>query len=181
MRLLVKPPCSPTLTDLPPIPNDIAFAPNGDAYVTDSFQATIWRIPKGGGAPMVWFQDSRFASAYIGVNGLRFNPAGTRVYVSVTTDLLGAASIYSLPLVDKPAKGQLALFHRFGLAELPDGFTFGSTGDLHIAMASPLSPGVLVLRPDATVKSRLGNPQGRLTDPTTAPRTSPSTEPGASC
>jgi hypothetical protein len=55
---LVKAPCSPTVLDLPPLPNDIAFAPNGDAYVTDSMQATIWRVPKGGGAPKVWYQQA---------------------------------------------------------------------------------------------------------------------------
>jgi len=38
---IVNAPCSPTVLDLPPLPNDIAFAPNGDAYVTDSMQATI--------------------------------------------------------------------------------------------------------------------------------------------
>jgi hypothetical protein len=45
-------PCSPTVLDLPPLPNDIAFAP------TDSMQATIWRIPKGGGTPKIWFQST---------------------------------------------------------------------------------------------------------------------------
>ena len=84
---LVSAPCSPTVADLPALPNDIAFAPNGDAYVTDSTQATIWRIPKGGGTPKIWYQDSRFASPYIGTNGLRLSPDGTRVFVTVTTDV----------------------------------------------------------------------------------------------
>ena len=69
-------PCSPTPFDAPALPNDIAFAPNGDAFVTDSLQATIWRIPRGGGTPKVWRQDSRFASPGIGVNGLRLNRTG---------------------------------------------------------------------------------------------------------
>mgnify|MGYP000379069265 CR=1 FL=1 len=49
--LLVQAPCSPTLVDLPALPNDLVFTASGDAYVTDSFQATIWRVPAGGGAP----------------------------------------------------------------------------------------------------------------------------------
>jgi hypothetical protein len=43
----------------PPAPlliNDLAFDKNGYLYVTDSFQATIWRVPPGGGAPQVWFR-----------------------------------------------------------------------------------------------------------------------------
>jgi sugar lactone lactonase YvrE len=166
---LVNAPCSPTVLDLPPLPNDIAFAADGDAYVSDSMQATIWRIPKGGGAAKIWYQDSRFASPYIGTNGLRLNPAGTRVYVTVTVDMLAAASVYSLPLVAKPTAGQLSLFHRFAAGELPDGIAFGSTGDLYVAMASPLGAGVAILRPDGTVAARLTNPQGSLVAPYDGP------------
>jgi len=179
--ILVGPPCSPTPVDLPPLPNDIAFAPNGDAYVTDSMQATIWRIPKGGGTPQIWFQDSRFASPYIGVNGLRLNPAGTRVYVSVSTDLLARASIYSLPLVAKPTAGQLALFHRFAVGDLPDGLAFGSSGDLYVAMASPTTAGVSILRPDGRCAPGWATRREACWSPTTDPRTSPSTAPGGSC
>lgn len=166
---LVNAPCSPTVLDLPPLPNDIAFAPNGDAYVTDSMQATIWRIPKGGGAPKIWFQSSKFASPYIGTNGLRLNPAGTRVYLTVTVDMLGAASVYSLPLVASPAAGQMELVHRFALGELPDGIAFGATGDLYVSMASPTAPGVMILRPDGTKRAQLSNPQGSLNAPYDGP------------
>ena len=162
-------PCSPTPANQPPIPNDIAFAPDGSAYVTDSMQATIWRIPPGGGAPQIWFQDERLASPYIGVNGLRLSPAGDRVFVTVTVDLQGNPSIYSLPLVAKPTASQLTLFHRFDAGELPDGIAFGSTGDLYVAMAGPGSSGVLILRPDGTQRARLGNPQGSLTEPYDGP------------
>ena len=166
---LVTAPCSPTVADLPALPNDIAFAPNGDAYVTDSMQATIWRIPKGGGTPKIWYQDSRFASPYIGTNGLRLSPDGTRVFITVTTDMLGAASVYSLPRVAKPSAGQLSLFHRFAAGELPDGIAFGATGDLYVAMATATAPGVMILRPDGTKRARLTNPQGSLTAPYDGP------------
>jgi hypothetical protein len=45
----------------PPAPlllNDLAFDEHGYVYVTDSFQATIWRVPPGGGAPQVWYSSS---------------------------------------------------------------------------------------------------------------------------
>lgn len=165
---LVNAPCSPTVADLPALPNDIAFAPNGDAYVTDSMQATIWRIPKGGGTPKIHYQDSRFASPYIGTNGLRLNPAGTHLYITVTVDMLGAASVYTLPLAN-PAKNELKLFHRFGLGELPDGIAFGAAGDLYVAMASPLAPGVMKLNAAGTKVAQLTNPQGSLTSPYDGP------------
>jgi sugar lactone lactonase YvrE len=166
---LVNPPCSPTITDAPPLPNDIAFAPNGDAYVSDSMQATIWRIPKGGGVAKIWYQDSKFASPYIGTNGLRVNPAGTQIYLTVSVDTLGEASIYSLPLDDKPAGDQLDRFYRFAAGELPDGIAFGSTGKLYVAMASPIGAGIMIFNSDKSVAARLTNPQGSLIEPYDGP------------
>jgi sugar lactone lactonase YvrE len=165
---LVNAPCSPTVVDLPPLPNDIAFAPNGDAYVTDSMQATIWRIPKGGGTPKIFFQSDAFASPYIGANGLRLNPAGTKLYITVTVDMLGAASVYTLPIAT-PAKSELKLLHRFALGELPDGVAFGASGDLYVAMASPTAPGVMKLDGAGTKVAQLTNPQGSLTAPYDGP------------
>lgn len=169
VALAVGPPCSPTPLNQPPIPNDIAFAPDGSAYVSDAMQATIWRLPPGGGTPRIWFQDRRFASPYIGVNGLRVHPSGTRIYVTVTADLRGRASVYSLPLVETPVASQLDLFHRFAAGDLPDGMAFGAAGDLYVAMASPLGPGVSVLRSEGTERARLSNPSGSLTAPYDGP------------
>ncbi len=153
-------PCSPTPFDAPALPNDIAFAPNGDAFVTDSLQATIWRIRRGGGTPQVWRQDARFASASIGINGIRFNRSATRLFVTVTSDLTGKASVYSMwRLPYLPAFGPLKLEHSFEPDEFPDGIAFGEHGDLFVSMASPAEPGVIVLRLDGTVKAQLTNPQ----------------------
>lgn len=155
--LLVKAPCSPTLLDLPPLPNDLVFTANGDAYVTDSFQATIWRVPAGGGAPQIWFQDARFASAYIGVNGIRLDPTRTRLFVSVSLDLLTRGRIYSLPLIAKPGPADLSLFHTFAPGDSPDGLAFGATGKLHVAVALPTSSGVVVLHPGGGEERRVTN------------------------
>lgn len=150
-------PCSPTLLDLPPIPNDIAFDALGRAYVTDSTQATIWRVPAGGGTPQIWFQAYRLASEYIGVNGLRLNQARTKVFFTVTSDLLGRSFVYTLPLVDKPTASQLQVFHQYGPGDLPDGIAFGASGRLYVAMAAPLGSGVSVLAPNGVQVLRLRN------------------------
>ena len=150
-------PCSPTLTNLPSIPNDIAFDPAGNAYVTDSMQATIWKVPAGGGAPTIWFQDMRFASPYIGTNGLRLNPARTHVFVTVTTDLLGRGTVDTLPLVAAPQKSDLKVFHRYAGGDLPDGIAFGASGLLYVAMATPTRSGVSILSPGGIEIARLQN------------------------
>lgn len=167
--LIVRPPCSPTPDDRGPVMNELAFAPDGDAYFSDSLQATIWRVPRGGGTPRIWFQDSRLATTFVGVNGLRIDPTGRRMYLAVSLDVLGASLIYSLPLVDKPAAGQLRLFHRLPVGDGPDGIAFGARGDLYVAIGSPHSSGVVILRPDGTQRARLRNPPGALLAPFQGP------------
>ncbi|HEV3470784.1 MAG TPA: SMP-30/gluconolactonase/LRE family protein [Pyrinomonadaceae bacterium] len=152
------PPCSPTAADAPALPNDIAFDEAGNAYVTDSMQATIWRVPAGGGAPQIWFQDPRLDSPYVGVNGVRLSPDRSEVFLSVTTDLLGGAYIYTLPLTAAPQPADLSVFHQFTGADLPDGIAFGKSGNLYVTVATPLASGITVLRPDGTEAARLRNP-----------------------
>ncbi|MGI8809481.1 MAG: SMP-30/gluconolactonase/LRE family protein [Acidimicrobiales bacterium] len=169
--LLVLPgtPCSPTLVDMPPLPNDIAFDNAGNAYVTDSMQATIWRVRAGGGAPQIWFQDSRLASEYIGVNGLRLNPARTHVYFTVTTDLLGQGWVYRLP-VKNPTAGALEVVHHYAMGEGPDGIAFGENGHLYVALAVPYQSGISVLRViDGVEEARFTNPLGSPINPYDSP------------
>ena len=166
----VVPPCSPTPFDAPPLPNDIAFAPDGDAYVTDSLQATIWRVPKGGGTAKIWRQSPAFASASIGVNGLRLNPAANSVYVTVTADLANQASVYRMPLAPKQQVApNLTLVLKFAPSEQPDGIAFGKFGKLFVAMADPIAPGVMILKPNGTIQTKLTNAQPNTTDPYDGP------------
>ncbi len=172
--LAVRPPCSPTPTDAPALPNDIAFDEAGNAYVTDSMQATIWRVPAGPvptgvRTPDVWFQDSRLASTYIGTNGIRLNPARTEAYITVTTDLLQRSFVYRLPLVSDPDARDLKAFHQYGPDALPDGIAFGRSGLLYVAIASPGASGVSVLDTGGTEVVRLSNPPLSLFAPYDSP------------
>lgn len=132
--------CSPGSKSLPALPNDIAFDEDGYAYVTDSYQATIYRIPPGGGAPEIWFQSEALAGYFdlVGVNGIRVSPDGARVFftVSFSADAPWEGRIYSLPRTDAPAPEDLVLEHVFDGFEGPDGFAFGETGDLYVALAA---------------------------------------------
>ena len=162
----VAPPCSPTVFDAPPLGNDIAFDEDGNLYETDSFQATIWRIPPGGGQPQIWFQDSRLDTPF-GPNGLRLSPDRTKIYFAVTADAVGqfgqflGGKIYTLPLVANPTAAQLQVFHEYN-GEAPDGIAFAKSGLLYVALAAPFNSGVSILNPDGTEAARLHNDQ----DPT---------------
>ena len=157
-------PCSPTAVDAPPLPNDIAFDSNGNLYLTDSFQATIWRIPSGGGQPQIWFQDSRLDTPF-GANGLRLSPDESTIYFAVTAEGVGpfgnflGGKIYTLPLVNSPSAGDLATFFQYN-GEAPDGIAFGKSGKLYVALAAPFNSGISILSPDGVETGRLTNPVG---------------------
>jgi sugar lactone lactonase YvrE len=147
----------------PSLLNDLAFDGDGNLYVTDSFQATVYRIPPGGGAPVVWFTDGRLAgepAVPFGVNGIRIDKNNKNVYVSVTAEngtLDGV--IYRLPLAS-PTAASLEEFHRYPFAPpfppAPDGIAFGKSGKLYVALAGTSQ--ISVLRPDGTEEARYSGP-----------------------
>jgi len=150
----------------PSLLNDLAFDDDGNLYVTDSFAATIYKIPAGGGAPVVWFTDPALAgnpAIPFGVNGIRIDKNNKKVYVSVTVDTDFDGKIYRLPLVDNPNANDLELFASLGFTG-PDGIAFGKSGKLYITQA--LSNSITVLNPDSSVDAFYTGP---ALDPQGAP------------
>lgn len=142
----------------PSLLNDLAFDGAGNLYVTDSFAATIYKIPVGGGAATVWFTDPALAGHPLipfGVNGIRIDKNNKHVYVSVTVDATFNGVIYRLPLVASPAAADLEVFASLGFTG-PDGIAFGKSGKLYVAEA--LSSTIKVLNPDGSVNAVYGGP-----------------------
>jgi sugar lactone lactonase YvrE len=150
-------PSSPTTVDHSPLPNDLAFDKAGNLFETDSFQATIWRIPAGGGTPQIWFQDSRLDSPSFGPNGIRVNPSDNKIFFSQTIDFTGQAYIYTLPLAAHPHAADLKVFHQYANGEFPDGIAFGKSGNLYVALAAPFNSGISIIDPHGAEVARLGN------------------------
>ena len=155
--------CSPTTYDAPPIVNDIVFDPQGNAYVTDSLQATIFRYAPGSGTPSIWFQSPLLeGGGFIpfGTNGIRLNPARSHVYFVVSSSVTNPAqgTIYRLPLVAAPTAGQLEVFHTYTANEIPDQLAFGAKGSLYVSLA--LSNQISVLAADGTETTRISSAPG---------------------
>ena len=138
--------------DFPPIVNDIVFDDSGNAYVTDSLQATIFRYGPNGGVPQVWFQSPLFVGGGgfpFGPNGIRLDPDRLFVYLANTTSAVDPAlgTIYRLPLVNNPQPADLEVVYDYESGEAPDQLAFGADGELYITLAfsnqiSILVPGV---------------------------------------
>jgi sugar lactone lactonase YvrE len=83
-------------------PNALAFDAAGNVYVSDSVQATIWRVPPGGGVPTPWVVDPLLATSGIppfGANGLAFNREASALFVANT----GNATVVRIPLPGGPS------------------------------------------------------------------------------
>lgn len=155
-------PCSPTAIDSPPLINDLVFDKEGNLYITDSFQATIWRVPPGGGAPKIWLQSPVLDTSF-GANGMRLDPKGKLAYFTLTFDAAGAGYVYTVPLVAKPKPSDMKVFHTYTAGAGPDGIAFGKSGKLYVALAGYNQ--ISVLGADGTEQARYSGPAANASNP----------------
>lgn len=146
------PPCSPTELDRAPLPNDVVFDDDGTMFVTDSFQATIWRIPLGG-APEVWFQHGDM-DAEFGPNCLRVSPGKEWMVFTVSGEVPIDTGRYLMrvPFGDPPQASELEIVRTFTTNDFPDGCTFGASGRLYIGLN--IQNQVIAMDPDGTEVGR---------------------------
>ena len=153
--------CSPTFIDLPPLPNEMTFDGDGNLYITDSLQATIFKVPAGGGSIQPWFSSPAFAGNLgaplpFGTNGITLAPDGASLYVVETFDPQDGSQshVYRVPLA-APVVEHVATF---GGGVTADSLVFGDSGRLYVSLAG--SSQIAVLDEDGAELARLGGPAG---------------------
>jgi sugar lactone lactonase YvrE len=153
--------CSATTTDNPPEPDYAAWAPDGSLYVTDDTQATIFRVPPGGGEGRPWLTDPRFDAIQFGLTGLALTPdrrglALTTVGSSPTVDPMAATGkLMEVGILPDGSPGPLKTLWASGVLEAPDGFAFAASGNIYVSLLGPAANQVVVL-------SRQGGEQARF-------------------
>lgn len=158
-------PCSPTFVDFPPLSNEVTFDEDGNLYITDSLQATIFRVPAGGGSVEPWFSSPLIAGNLggilpFGANGIKISPERDALFFTVSVDPADPSlgTVYRLPLVDAPTDDDLELFHTFTGGVVPDSLTFGKSGKLYVSLA--MSSQIAVLDTDGEEITRISGPSG---------------------
>jgi len=155
-------PCSPTDLDLPPLPGDLAFLEDGTAFVTDAQQATLYRVPAGGGKPEIWLQSSKQAGFFdlAGVSAVCVSPDGKSLYVTVSfcAEAPWEGRIYRIPLKTAPTDEDIELVYAFENFEAPDGLAFGQDGLLYLALS--VTNEIAIVAPETGEVSRFGGPEG---------------------
>ena len=134
--------CSDTQGDDVPLPNYLVFAEDGTMYVTDTRQALIWRVPRGGGEPEVWFTDGCLEGTF-GPNGIQFEADGETLLFAMTGTQQGGCdaapangALYQLRVLpDGSPDDHLSLFWESQPADGPDGFSIAASGNVYVALA----------------------------------------------
>lgn len=129
-------PCSPTATDRPPLGNDMTWDADGNLYISDSFQASIWKVTPDGTITQ-WFASPTIDRTF-GANGLRVGPDGTFMAVAITGPDSGtfgpverASKVIAVPFPD-PSAGTIRDLLVLPNGETTDGIAYGASGDLYV-------------------------------------------------
>ena len=106
----------------PNFANDVTIAPDGTAYVTDSFSPVIYKVTAAGAASVLVRDDLRFASPTFGLNGIAYHPNGYLIVANT-----GQGKLYKVDLQNGNAISEVG-----GTGSLPgDGLTF-LNNDLYV-------------------------------------------------
>jgi sugar lactone lactonase YvrE len=133
--------CSKSVRDLKPWPDYLVFTPDGTLYETDSLQALIWRIPKGGGKGAVWFSDDRLQSLTgppgFGPSALKLMPDLHTLIFSTVEGPTGdgdptAGRLWKLPIRADGKPGELKEFYVAQSADAPGGIAFAKSGTIYV-------------------------------------------------
>jgi sugar lactone lactonase YvrE len=133
-------PCSPAVMDQAPMPDYAAWGPDGSLYVTDYQQAVIWRVPPGGGTPVIWLADRRLDGGPFGTACLTLAPDHrSLLFDQASNGGLGAGSastgkLFRVAIEPSGGPGPLQQLWESGPADAPDGCAVAASGHIYIAL-----------------------------------------------
>lgn len=108
--------------DDPNFANDVTLAPDGTAYVTDSFSPVIYKVAPDGTASILLRDDVRFSNPGFGLNGILYHPNGYLIVANT-----GQRNLYKVDLQNGNAVSEIT-----GTGPLPgDGLSL-LNGDLYV-------------------------------------------------
>ena len=106
----------------PNFANDVTLAPDGTAYVTDSFSPVIYKVAPDGAASVLVKDDANFASPTFGLNGIAYHPDGYLIVANT-----GQGKLFKVDLINGNLVSEIT-----GTGTLPgDGLTL-LNNDLYV-------------------------------------------------
>ena len=135
-------------------PNALTFDASGNVYISDSFQATIWRTPPTGGNPTAWVVNSLLGTDGVppfGANGLAFNKAQSALFVANT----GEDTVVSIPVAGGQPGTPEVFVHSINGA---DGVVIDDADNIWVAANQ--ADEIVVLDPTGRAIAKLGDFDG---------------------
>jgi hypothetical protein len=128
-------PCQQGAEDRTPFPTAAAFDAQGNLFVADPAQDTIWRLRPGTQLPEVWFQSTSFTVGD-GPYGLALNDTAVEFTVGTTIDPAAPAAggLYRVAVTPDGSAGALTLVSVFPRGDEPGPLTIGSSGTAYIVL-----------------------------------------------
>lgn len=137
--------------------NDLTFDRAGNVYVSDSFQGIVWKVPQSGGVATIWIDDPLLRTTGVppfGANGLRFNRAGSTLFVANT----GNDTVVQIPVVGNDPGGPAKIFVQS--INGADGLLIDERDNLWVVENQ--SDDIVVLDPTGKVIAKLGDFGGAI-------------------
>lgn len=131
-----QPPCEPGVMDHKPSLSGLAFDRQGDLYITDAGQATIWKWHPGLTAPIQWYQSSDLATGD-GPAGVAVDHSGDVVFSAGTTlDVSnpGGGAIYRLAATADGTPGPRSTVASFPSGARPGALAMDASGRIYAIM-----------------------------------------------
>ena len=148
-------------TEVISFPNALTLDHEGNVYVTDSLQGSVWRIPSGGSAEL-WTQDTllepNLELSPVGANGISFRQNALLVANS------SRFSIVSISIERDGTAGEAEVFFQGELGFVPDGIAMDVHGNVYVA--NPISGVVQRLSADDMSLTVIATDVQGLDDPT---------------
>ncbi len=136
-------------------PNALTFDSLGNVYVSDSFRATIWRIPATGGAPAAWVSNPLLGTTGVppfGANGIAFNNAHTAMFVANT----GNDTVVKIPVQSGFTAGTPEVF--VNSINGADGLIIDASDNVWVAANQ--ADEIVVVDPSGRAIAKLGDFEG---------------------
>lgn len=123
--------------------------------MTDYGQAMVWRVPPGGGEPVVWLADNRLDGTDFGTTGIVLEAGGDSLLVAQGSSSGGGdgnpatGKIYRVPIGEDGEPGEISTVWESQPTDVPDGFAIARSGNLYIPMVGTTAQ-IAVVAPDGT-------------------------------
>lgn len=136
--------CEPSAIDHPPVPKGLVVGPDGDLYVSDHAQATIWRVDPALSTVDAWHQSYDYLSE-TGLGGITFDPQGRLVFTVAANPVTNRGAIYGLTIESDGSPGTRRLIAETTEGAAPMGVAVDRGGRIFAALSG--RDAVLVINP----------------------------------